>query len=703
MNIIKNFDIFSQPIQFNAYNQKIRKRSFFGAFLTISIVITTLMYFIYLLNLFFTNQIDPKFRMQSFVSKDAIDIPLDNEFVGLQFSYNYQNGKYQSLSEIEAQQNKTYLMFIPILLQSNATSYNVTRLNMTKCQNQLLDGYDCIDFDSYKNLSLTMDNKLNLKSYLVITAYRCQDTDSIKTFVPNNCANSSEIDKAVIYGQQNIRLKTTQFNTSSNKIETNFKNQFMHNFNGQIGIGSIQTTKQITNVKSGFLIQNKETFYGPISHTFSQQTLDKASYIKQTGNKLIYEIYISVDENIQLFSIQYPTFPDILALCNSTFSFMMILGFFARKIAQKMIIQEMFILILQNIYQETYSKILKINKFVQFSLDLKLKQMLVAKKVEEAANKEEDDDKISEKSSPIIIPYTSPKIGHTRFTINTDLINEEQQSIQDQNSIYTSLEQKTELTRQDYGSRIQSARLIYKKRNNSITNKNAIQSPIQLKNKFKINLFNQNSTKAESPSSFNFINQQKSPTQQDTLSRTQQCNQTATDVLDDQSLFQTLSKKIKALSEKPISQKVQNLLFKTRLCKKRKFLESQGLNKQMITDMEEQVNDSLDYFKIYQDILMLKKAIFILLSKEQLAALQLVGFSDNQARSLTDLNSKRDIFSAQIGQRDKNYFEEQFNIHKSSEIQAQYIYQFILKCQKQKNLSIVDERLLSSLKINHSN
>ncbi|EAR95348.2 AMP-binding enzyme family protein (macronuclear) [Tetrahymena thermophila SB210] len=694
MNFIKNFDIFSQPIQFNAYNQKIRKRSFFGAFLTISIVITTLMYFIYLLNLFFTNQIDPKFRMQSFVSKDAIDIPLDSEFVGLQFSYNYMNGKYQSLSEIEAQQNKTYLVFIPILFQSNATSYNVTRLNMTKCQNALLDGYDCIDFDSYKNLSLTMDNKLNVKSYLVITVYRCQDTDSIKTFVPNNCANASEIDNAVIYGQQNIRLKTTQFNTSSNKIETNFKNQFMHNFNGQIGIGQIQTTKQITNVKSGFLIQNKETFSGPISHSFTQQTLDKASYIQQTRNKLIYEIYISIDENIQLFSIQYPTFPDVLALCNSTFSFMMILGFFARKITQKMILQEMFILILQNIYQETYSKILKINKFVQFSLDLKLKQMLVAKKVEEATNREEDDDKISEKSSPIIIPFTSPKVGHTRFTINTDLVNEEQQSIQDQNSIFSSLEQNT------YGSRIQSARLIYKKRNNSITNKNAKQPPIQHKNKFKINLFNQNSAKAESPSSFNFIQQQKSPTQQDTLQRTQQCNQTVADVLEDQSLFQTLNKKIKALIQKPISYKVQNLLFKTRLCKKRKFLESQGLNRQMIIDVEEQVNESLDYFKIYKDILMLKKAIFILLTKEQLAALQLVGFSENQARSLTDLNSKRDIFSAQIGQRDKNYFEEQFNIHKSSEIQAQYIYQFLLKCQKQQNMSLVDERLFSSLKIN---
>ncbi|EAR95344.2 transmembrane protein, putative (macronuclear) [Tetrahymena thermophila SB210] len=694
MEFLKNFDIFSQPIEFNSYNQKIRKRTFFGAFLTISIIITTLIYFIYLLNLFFTNQIDPKFRMQTFVSKDAIDIPLDNEFVGFQFSYNKMNGLYQSLSEIEAHQNKTYIVFIPILFQSNATSYNVTRLNMTKCQNQLLDGYDCIDFDSYKNLSLTMDNKLNLKSYLVITAYRCQDTDSIKTFVPNNCANASQIDKAVIYGQQNIRLKTTQFNTTSNNIETNFKNQFMQNFNGQIGIGSIQTTKQITNVKSGFLIQNQETFYGPISHTFSQQTLDKASYIQQTGNKLIYEIYISVDENIQLFSIQYPTFPDILALCNSTFSFMMILGFFARKITQNMILQEMFILILQNIYQETYSKILKINKFVNFSLDLQLKQMQVDKKVEEPVSKEEEDqedddeeeedDKISEKSIPKMVPFAQPKLGLTRFIINADSVNQEQQSFQDQNSIYSCIEQKAELIRQDCGGRIQSAKGLCIKRNNSITNKNTNQS-IEQKNKFKINLINQNSTKIDSPSSLNFIQQQKSSIQQDKQQRVYQCNQIETDSLENQSFKQILIKKIKTLSEKPISQKVQNLLFKTRLCKKRMFLESQGLNRQMIIDIEEQVNDSLDYFKIYKDILMLKKAIFILLTKEQLAALQLVGFSDNQARSLTDLNSKIDIFSAQIGQRDKNYFEEQFNIHKSSEVQAQYIQQFLLRCQKQQN------------------
>ncbi|EAR95346.2 AMP-binding enzyme family protein (macronuclear) [Tetrahymena thermophila SB210] len=477
----------------------------------------------------------------------------------------------------------------------------------------------------------------------------------------------------------------------------------MHNFNGQIGIGQIQTTKQITKVDSGYLIQNQENFSGPISHSFTQQTLDRDSYIKQTGNKLIYEIQIRVDENIQLFSIQYPTLPDVLALCNSTFSFMMILGFFARKITQKLILQEMFILILQNIYQETYSKILKINKFVNFSLDLQLKQMQVAKKVEEAVNIEEGDDKISQKSSPIMIPFISPRLGHTKFTINKNLVNEEQQSIQDQNSIYTSLEQKTELISQDYGSRIQSAGLKNRKKNNSITNKNAKQPLILHKNKFKFNQFNQNSTKAESPSSFNFINQPKSPTQQDQLQKSYQFNQTATDVLKDQSLFQTISQKIKALSEKPISQKVQNLVFKTRFFKERKFLESQGLNRQMIIDIEEQVNDSLDYLKIYQDILMLKKAIFILLTKEQLAALQLVGFSDNQARSVTDLNSKIDIFSAQIDKTDKNYFEEQFNIHKSSQVQAQYIYQFISKCQKQQNMSIVDQRLLSSLKINHCN
>ncbi|EAR95342.1 AMP-binding enzyme family protein (macronuclear) [Tetrahymena thermophila SB210] len=701
MSFLKNFDIFSQPVQFNAYNQKIRKRTFCGAFLTISIIITSLMYFTYLLNLFLTNQIDPIFRMQSFVTNDAIDLTLDNDFVGFQFSYNYKNGKYQSLSEIEAQQNKTYLVFIPLLIQSNATSYNVLPLNFTKCKNTLLDGYDCINFDNYQNISLSMDNRLNVKSYLIIAAYRCQDTDPIKTFIPSNCANSSEIDNAIKYGQQNIRLKAQQFNTTSKKLQTNYRNQYMHNLIDKVGIGSIQTTKQITTVKSGFLIQNQETFSGPISHSFTQQTLDKISYIQQTGNNLIFKIYISLDENTQLFSVQYPTLADILALCNSAFSFMMILGFFARKITQNMILQEMFILILQNIYQETYSKILKLNKLV--NLDARLKQIQTAKKVEQTQKKEEnDDDKISEKSSPIFIPFTSPKLAHTLFTINNDLVSEEQQSSQDQNSLCTSLEQRIELKRKEYTNRIQSARLNYKKRINSITNKSTKQM-VQQKNQFKINLFNSNQTTTDVCSSFNYFRQQqKSTTLQEIQQKTYQCNQTnqtEAGASKDQSFLQEISKKINALSQKLISQKVQSFLFKIRLCRKRKFLESQGLSKQMIHDIEEQVNDSLDYFKIYKDILMLKKAIFILLSKEQLAALQLVGFSDNQARSLTDLNSKRDIFSPKIKQRDQNYFEEQFNLQQSNEIQAYYIQQFLQKCQKQQNMSIVDERLLSSLQL----
>ncbi|KAL4495963.1 hypothetical protein ABPG73_011031 [Tetrahymena malaccensis] len=345
--------------------------------------------------------------------------------------------------------------------------------------------------------------------------------------------------------------------------------------------------------------------------------------------------------------------------------------------------------------------IIKLNKFVYFNLDLKLQENL-SQKVEETQKKDEENDNISEKSSPIIIPYTTPKLAHTRFTINSDFVNEEQQCIQDQNSIFTSLEYKAEQNRID-GSRVQSAR-VYKKRINSISNKNSFRQ-IQQKNKFKINLLNSNLTKQSSPTSFNNLSlQQKSPTQQDTLQKTYTCTQTVIDPQKQQSLFQTLSKKIKALSEKPISQKVQNLLFKTILCKRRKFLESQGLNKQKMLDLEEQVNESLDYFSVYKDIIMLKKAIFVLLSKEQLAALQLVGFTDNQDRSLTDLNSKRDLYSPKsINESNKNYFQEQFKIHKSSEIQSQYIYSFLLKCQNQQNMSLVDERLLSSLQITQYN
>ncbi|KAL4495315.1 hypothetical protein ABPG73_022360 [Tetrahymena malaccensis] len=59
----------------------------------------------------------------------------------------------------------------------------------------------------------------------------------------------------------------------------------------------------------------------------------------------------------------------------------------------------------------------------------------------------------------------------------------------------------------------------------------------------------------------------------------------------------------------------------TSICKRKFFNE----NKQIFGKIEQQIDDSLDYFKFFKEVLFLKKVALVLLSKDQLAAIQLVG------------------------------------------------------------------------------
>ncbi|KAL4481944.1 hypothetical protein ABPG74_008033 [Tetrahymena malaccensis] len=158
-------------------------------------------------------------------------------------------------------------------------------------------------------------------------------------------------------------------------------------------------------------------------------------------------------------------------------------------------------------------------------------------------------------------------------------------------------------------------------------------------------------------------------------------------------IFQKVSERINSLSNNLISKKVEEVLFKLKIFKKNKYLESQGLDKQAIQQIDKQINQSLDFISFFDEIIFLKKAIFMILGKDQLAALKIIGCQDNY---FNIINNQQNLITEQ--DKKANYFQEQLFICQSEELQSQYISQFLEKCcADSKNLSDIDKRIYSSL------
>ncbi|KAL4486981.1 hypothetical protein ABPG73_008840 [Tetrahymena malaccensis] len=114
-------------------------------------------------------------------------------------------------------------------------------------------------------------------------------------------------------------------------------------------------------------------------------------------------------------------------------------------------------------------------------------------------------------------------------------------------------------------------------------------------------------------------------------------------------------------------------------------------NKKTKKLIEEQLNKHLDIFQIFQDVILLKKAIMILLDEDQLAAIRLVGCSSNY------LDIGQNTQKKKIKKKSQNHFEDQLQILGSLQLQCEQVKLFLEKCQGNNQLDQVDKRILSSI------
>ncbi|KAL4486975.1 hypothetical protein ABPG73_008834 [Tetrahymena malaccensis] len=155
-------------------------------------------------------------------------------------------------------------------------------------------------------------------------------------------------------------------------------------------------------------------------------------------------------------------------------------------------------------------------------------------------------------------------------------------------------------------------------------------------------------------------------------------------------------KRAKAIQNSTILKDVHSKIFKFKCFKQSNYQQHQGLDQQDKHIIDSQVNESLNILQIYRDLMFLKKAIMILFSQEQLAALQLIGLSSNFMKSFNKQEQNCEPLD-QMNNQQMSFFEEQYTILKNSDLQEQYLISFFEKMKNDQGLSEVDYRILNSL------
>ncbi|KAL4453956.1 hypothetical protein ABPG74_003839 [Tetrahymena malaccensis] len=204
----------------------------------------------------------------------------------------------------------------------------------------------------------------NISANIKLLIYKYQDVDQFKTSISNNCTDDSNFDSVInnLYTVFRLKLTTSQYNTTSQKVQVSYRYSYGFYQGGQFILKTYKTQKQITKLEGGAF---------PIQNNVENVSVDIQSFVNQVNQISQMQITIKMDEIVQEIRIQYPTFTYILAQCNSTYSLLMRLGFLGKIFAQKLMREEIFLFLLQNVFHETYKRIfLKIAKCINQQFDL---------------------------------------------------------------------------------------------------------------------------------------------------------------------------------------------------------------------------------------------------------------------------------------------------------------------------------------------
>ncbi|EAR87679.3 hypothetical protein TTHERM_00539000 (macronuclear) [Tetrahymena thermophila SB210] len=684
---------------------------------------------------------NPKFQSQSFIKSDKIQVPFDNDLVGFQFMYNFS----MSLDQYQQSLNQTYLIYIVQFYYQDPKNniFITTNLNTFQCTSPQLEGFICIDFSSVMNYTFLLDNSNNNQVYssIFISMYGCNDQDQTKTTVPNNCPAQSDIDSIVDGGEAyfQLKLKSQQYNTNSKTMQTNYRNIYNYLGSELFVLNSISAQKQETNVDSGLLFQQRQSYSSPIQYTLATQSFGRVKALA-TGVGPYSKQIILMDEIVQEFQIQYPTITEILALINALAGLIVVFRIVGKFYSQKLIKQDFFMLMFQNLYQDNYRKVIMHNNLIK---KLENNSCFITEKTE----KEEDVDEAQENTikKDIIVPDFPTKLrdyveksqslsinnnnNNSQFRLKfNNQFNEENEKIDSQklnlklknqssfdnihllnseiNSpkaefinkkcifVQTERSQQKEQYDQDIIKNSQiNDNCFDNKQKNQLSN---YQNKIKLKNMFysqQMRSSPKNNNQQKGTNAFQNRPQFHTKQSINTINR-ESIQQSPTQGQKKEMLKESTFQNLQNIQDNSFKQTIKKTIFKFKQFKSKIFYQQRGIDCDFIEYIQKEVNKSLDIYDLYKDIIFLKKAIMMILSEEQLAAIQFITLTE-QFQSLDKISNMND---QQLNNIRLNYFEKQICIQNSQLLQEQYLKKFLKKQQQEiQQQDSLDQRIISSL------
>ncbi|KAL4468505.1 hypothetical protein ABPG74_005008 [Tetrahymena malaccensis] len=402
-----------------------------------------------------------------------------------------------------------------------------------------------------------------------------------------------------VYNKQKIEQKNISELLSQNlivsprrrQLNINISKRQMGKFQQTIfkSIGPAKQESRLCHTENSEIKEISNIFSKKIKFIFSEENFQiikskifgRKNYANQsTGVSPYVQASISMDELVYLTNIQFPIFPEILAIVNSIITIMMTVGIIGRTCAQKLMKQQFFLLFLQNLYLDTYEQILQVNNKLKKSENFSL-----YKKPDDLQIGDEYEGHKSSQSIAIPQMQIKSKMQPNLPTLESqkqDQINEQQdQQLLEQNDLIYNQTLPTEQNMTEYSSNFsKSNKHISPQQTFTKNNKLTYFSPFNIKPKIKRKVIShQNLLKNQSSCQIQISGQQKFKlsidktklfkTQNSSFNKTQQLNglstqqstQSQPQIQDSSLIIDYLASKLKIIQSLDISKSLSNKIF----------------------------------------------------------------------------------------------------------------------------------------------
>ncbi|KAL4471431.1 hypothetical protein ABPG74_008324 [Tetrahymena malaccensis] len=343
--LIKEFDLFSRPFAFFVGSQKSRT-TFIGGFLSLSIICVSLVYFYYIMNLYFSNKIEPKITQSMKIESDLRQIQINESFFMMEMLING-----QPLKQYEKQVNKVFLNYNVYYEQyfQNGSS-NFTSVILTQCTDPQFTGYQCFDKSSFQyNMDIYNNPLHNISSDYSIQITPCDNS------TVSNCATLDEINNLIFQPSNYFQIytKIRQYDSQERKYKDSYKSEYFYFDPGMITYTRFDLFAATTSVTEGLIVQSTKIQ----NNIYDYQRID--TYFTQTGiqqrmniSGLAYIVY-ELNQAHNYITIQHAMITEVLAQFMSIFNSLLTIGILARLLAESYIVEDMNNILLKEYYKKT--------------------------------------------------------------------------------------------------------------------------------------------------------------------------------------------------------------------------------------------------------------------------------------------------------------------------------------------------------------